>query len=104
MGSSLDDVCAPLSAMRQATIAVAIRTAESGIVEAVRTLLIRAAIIAAGIAIAWLFAGRRISLVLDRVMTVRFATLPTSPLVYDDSFRIGELSMDTTGPTGNPSI
>jgi hypothetical protein len=68
----------------------------------VRTLLIKAAIIAAGVAIAWLFAGRRISLVLDRVMTVRFATLPTSPLVYDGSFRIGELSMDTTAPNGKP--
>src|SRR5260370_43040 len=102
MGSSLDDVCAPLSAMRQAAIAVAIRTAESVIVEAVRALMIRAAIVVVGVAIAWLFARRRISLVLDRVMTVRFATLPTSPLVYDGNFRIGELSMDTAAPDGKP--
>jgi len=36
-------------------------------------------------------------------MTVRFASLPANPLVYDGgSFRIGELSMSTTAPDNKP--
>jgi hypothetical protein len=64
-------------------------------VEAVRTPILRAAIIAAGLAILWLFAGRRISLALDRVATVPYKTLPASPIVYDGtSFHIGEMSLE----------
>jgi hypothetical protein len=64
-------------------------------VETVRTVLIRAAIIVTGIAILWLFAGRQISLLLDRVATVPYKTLPASPLTYEGgSFRIGELTLD----------
>ena len=63
--------------------------------EAVRAHILRAATIAAGLAILWLFAGRRISLVLDRVATVPYQTLPASPLFYDGtSFHIGEQSLE----------
>lgn len=51
--------------------------------ETVRTVLIRAAIIVAGIAILWLFAGRRLSLLLDRVSTIPYKRLPASPLMYE---------------------
>ena len=51
--------------------------------------------VAAGVAILWLFAGRQISSTLDRVATIRYKTLPASPLVYEGgSFRIGELLLD----------
>ena len=61
---------------------------------AMRPILIRSAIIAACMLIAWLFAGRHLSMILDRVVTLRHASLPASPLVYDgDSFRIGAIPM-----------
>ncbi len=47
-----------------------------------RPILIWSLVIAVGLAIAWLWAGRPILLVLDRVLTVRVSTLPVSPLVY----------------------
>jgi len=45
----------------------------------------------AATALAWLFAGRRISLVLDRIMTVTMESLPVSLFAYDGgNLKIGD--------------
>ncbi len=55
-------------------------------------------IVAVGLLAAWLFAGRQLSLFLDRVGTVRVASLPTSPVEYDGGgFRIGGQAMAFVG-------
>ncbi len=44
--------------------------------------------------VAWLLAGRRLSILLDHVFTVSHASLPATPIVYEDgAFRIGELPL-----------
>jgi len=49
--------------------------------------------------VAWLFAGRHLSMLLDRFFTVRHASLPVSPLESDGSgIRIGELPMSFAKP------
>ncbi|HEV2687114.1 MAG TPA: hypothetical protein VGV35_01130 [Bryobacteraceae bacterium] len=67
-----------------------------------RTILIRWAIPAVVLAIAWLLAGQRFTLLLDRFGTVRVASLPVSPLRYDGDFRFGELSQTNCGVDNYP--
>jgi len=57
----------------------------------VRPILVFSIVVAVlGVAAAWLFAGRQISLLFDRVATVRIASLPATPVAYDgEGFRIG---------------
>jgi hypothetical protein len=58
----------------------------------------RSLIIVAGMAIVWLLAARPLSLMLDRLLTVRVSSLPVRPLAYDGGgFRIGELPMTFAG-------
>ena len=79
------------------------RTLEFSIMAAMRPILIRSAIIAACMLIAWLFAGRHLSLILDRVFTVRHASLPAKPFLYDgDGFQIGEFPMGFAKPDYHP--
>lgn len=55
-------------------------------------------VVAVGLLAGWLFAGRQVSLFLDRFATVRVASLPTSPVEYDGGgLRIGELAMTFVG-------
>ncbi len=54
-----------------------------------RLLLIRSALAAAALAVARLFAGRQLSLFVDRFYTVRVADLPATPL----AFRAGDLQI-----------
>lgn len=62
-------------------------------------IIIVLALVFAGIA--WLSAGRRLTLLLDRVVSVNVRPLPVSPLSYDGGgFLIGDLSM-TFGATNN---
>src|SRR5690349_1283551 len=64
-------------------------------------MLIRAAIVCLVLGIAWLMAGRRLILLLDRCITIRTVSLPVSPAKYDGGgFRFGELVM-TFGGTNN---
>ncbi len=65
----------------------------------VRLILVFSIVVAVlGVAAAWLFAGRQISLLFDRVATVRIASLPVTPVAYDgDGFRIGEIPMTFVG-------
>ncbi|MBZ5608559.1 MAG: hypothetical protein LAP38_09890 [Acidobacteriia bacterium] len=63
-----------------------------------RLILIRSAILAVALVIAWVLAGRRLALLLDRLVTVGAASLPVSPLQYDGGgFRIGGLAMTFGG-------
>jgi hypothetical protein len=63
-----------------------------------RLILIWSAI-AAALFIGWLFRGRQLTLLLDRVWTVRTASLPTSPITFTTSvFQIGEQTMYTFQP------
>src|SRR6185369_11558691 len=58
-------------------------------------ILIRVMIMAAASAIAWLFAGRQISMLVDRIMTIPLESLPVSPLAYEGgSLRIGDRVVD----------
>ena len=60
-----------------------------------RLILIRAMTMAAASAIAWLLAGRQISLLADRIMTIPLESLPVSPLAYEGgSLRIGDRALD----------
>jgi hypothetical protein len=53
--------------------------------------------------VAWLAAGRRIALLLDRFAIVRLAKLPTSPLEYDlSSLRIGDVPLTLAGTDYRP--
>ena len=55
---------------------------------------VKSSIIFVFLAIAWLSAGRRFTLALDRVVNVRAKSLPVSPLQYDGGgFVIGDLAM-----------
>ena len=59
-----------------------------------RLILIRSVIIALSLTIIWLLAGRQLSLLLDRIVSVRIASLTVAPLKYDGGgFLIGELLM-----------
>jgi hypothetical protein len=56
----------------------------------------------------WVAAGRYISLFLDRVKTVRYLSLPTSPVTYDGTesrgtFRIGDVPLSTHDPYFKPT-
>lgn len=64
-----------------------------------RLILISSIIVAVlGVAAAWLFAGRQISLLFDRVATVGIASLPVTPVAYDGGgFRIGGIAMTFVG-------
>jgi hypothetical protein len=56
-------------------------------------------IAALGLLIAWLFAGRQISLLLDRVGTVRVGSLPVSPIEYvGGSLSLGGRALSDTMP------
>ncbi len=64
-------------------------------------LILIVSVIAAGLAIAWLWAGRQITSLLDRFITLRLGSLPVSPLKYDvGDLVIGQLRM-TFGSTDN---
>jgi len=59
-----------------------------------RFILFRVALPSLALAVVWLAAGRRITLLLDRLFTVPAATLPSAALEYDGGgFRIGGLLM-----------
>lgn len=63
--------------------------------------LLTVAAILAGLAVAWLYAGRRITSLLDRLITIPVASLPVGPVKYDGGgFVIGQLQM-TFGSTDN---
>ena len=52
----------------------------------------------------WLYAGRRISLLLDHVGTVRMASLPVAPVTSDGGeFRMGETSLTFIGTDNEQS-
>jgi hypothetical protein len=55
-------------------------------------------IVALASLIAWLFAGRQISMLLDRITTMRVESLPVSPITYDGGFLSlgGRILSDTT--------
>jgi hypothetical protein len=56
--------------------------------------LIRSLVIALALGLAWVIAGRQLTLLLDRFITIGTASLPVSPLEYDGGgFLIGQLSM-----------
>ena len=58
-------------------------------------------VIAGALGVAWLLAGRRFALLLDRFLTARVATPPVGPIRYDGGgFRIGSLDM-AFGSTNN---
>ena len=53
-------------------------------------MLIRSAIAVVVLIVAWLILGRRLTLLLDRLVTIRLATLPTSPVIVEsDQLQIG---------------
>jgi hypothetical protein len=59
-----------------------------------RRFVIRPLLIALALAIGWLFAGRQLTLLLDRFVTIGAASLPISPREYDGGgFLIGQLQM-----------
>lgn len=63
--------------------------------------MIKSIIVVALLLIAWLSAGRRLTLLLDRAIGVRTKSLPVSPLLYEGGgFRIGGLAL-TFGATNN---
>jgi hypothetical protein len=63
-----------------------------------RLILIRSVMLAIALAFAWLLAGRRLALLLDRAVTVGGMSLPSGPLHYDGGgFRIGGLPMTFGG-------
>jgi hypothetical protein len=54
-------------------------------------MVLRAAVVLVFLGAAWLLAGRRLTLLVDRLVTVHSVPLPISPLQYDGGgFRIGE--------------
>src|SRR5271155_4011426 len=56
--------------------------------------LIRALVIGLALGLAWVIAGRQLTLLLDRFITIGTASLPVSPLQYDGGgFLIGQLQM-----------
>jgi hypothetical protein len=60
-------------------------------------------VILVGAAVAWLAAGRWLTLALDHVVTLPVAALPTEPLVYEgERIRIGDASMTLTGLRSTP--
>jgi len=64
-----------------------------------RLLLISILVVIASVV--WLAAGRQVTSVLDRLITIRVATLPVSPVRYDGGdLVIGQLEM-TFGATDN---
>jgi hypothetical protein len=70
----------------------------------VRRMLLGSLIIAACFLVAWLLAGRRISILLDQLFTVRHAALPASPLVYEEgAFWISGVPMSFGGPDDAPT-
>jgi hypothetical protein len=63
-----------------------------------RSLVIRSVILGLALGIAWLWAGRRITLFLDGVITIRKTSLPVNPLRYDGGgFRIGGVMLSFAG-------
>ncbi len=59
-----------------------------------RRIAIRILAAGTGIMIVWLFAGRRLTLLMDRIITVRETSLPVGPpIVEGGSVRIGERSL-----------
>ena len=58
-------------------------------------------IVALAVIITWLYAGRRVTSLLDRLITIRIASLSVSPIKYDGGgLRIGQADM-TFGATDN---
>jgi hypothetical protein len=54
-------------------------------------MILRAAVVLIFLSVAWLLAGRRVTLLVDRLVTVDSVPLPISPLQYEGGgFRIGE--------------
>ena len=63
-----------------------------------RPILTWSVVIAASFIIAWLVAGRQITLFLDRFITLRVESLPVSPLEFDiGDLRIGGVSLPLIG-------
>jgi hypothetical protein len=64
----------------------------------VRPILICSIVLTAlGVLAAWWFAGRQLSMFLDRIFTVRMASFPGTPVAYDGDLRIGNLAMTLVG-------
>jgi hypothetical protein len=60
--------------------------------------VIQPLVVAAAVAIAWLFLGQQLTLLLDRFITIGAASLPVSTLEYDGGgFLIGHLQMTFGG-------
>jgi hypothetical protein len=57
-------------------------------------------IIAVALIITWLYAGRGFTSLLDRLITLRVASLPVSPIKFDGDLLIGQVDM-TFGATDN---
>jgi hypothetical protein len=61
-------------------------------------LVIRPLLIALALGVAWVYAGRQLTLFLDRFITIGAASLPVGPLEYDGGgFLIGDLQMTFGG-------
>jgi hypothetical protein len=59
-----------------------------------RAIIIKSLIVLVAVAIAWLFAARPLSLIVDRFYTAPLSSLPVSPLAYSlDTLWIGDLSL-----------
>src|SRR5438105_4019456 len=65
-------------------------------------------IVAPGLLIAWLFAGRQLSLLLDRIATARVESLPVTPVTYDNGVlslggrTLSDLKLNTFTPVVDP--
>ncbi len=65
--------------------------------------LILPALVFAVLAIVWLFAGRQLVLLLDRVSTDRVESLPAGSFSYSpNGVTIGDYSLEATSPSGAP--
>ena len=67
-----------------------------------RAIIIKSLIVLVAVAIAWLFAARPFSLIVDRFYTAPLSSLPVSPLAYSlDNLWIGDLSLSLS-PDARP--
>jgi hypothetical protein len=71
--------------------------------ERVRRVLIRSLILLVALSVVWFAAGRQLTMLLDRFLTVQMAVLPTTPLTFGTGqFIIGGMPMSTMAPGFQP--
>jgi hypothetical protein len=71
----------------------------------VRTILIRALLVMAGLAIVWLIGGRQLTLLIDRFKTVRVRSLPTNRMkIESGSIWIDESVLELSSTAAVPAI